>query len=188
VHSPEGWGVDAQNRFDTHLQLSHLSARPGGDCFNCHQWMPGAPLGVRGVAGKYGSFTQEDFDPMREVYLSAASSSFLDHNHLSHGLKCAACHTDGIFDQVDNATCLSCHGPMATLAAKKYPSSFRTEICTNRILARSTTRFVMCAMGSRKFTVSNAIPNSICILMEGGRKVSLLVEDLFVWLAGVFGH
>ncbi|MBM9613793.1 cytochrome c3 family protein [Desulfobulbus rhabdoformis] len=123
-HSPQGWGMDARNAFDTRIHMAHLGDQVGVDCLQCHQWAPGGPLLLHGVGGQYGRFTLGDFELMREIYLAASSSSLLDHEHLVQGVTCSACHADGFFDQVDNGICLSCHGPMDTLIAKTTPKQF----------------------------------------------------------------
>ncbi len=126
-HAPQGWGLAAQSTFDTNLHLTHLAEKESSDCFNCHQWKAGSGLQLLGVKGAYGSFTEEEFTDFKQVYLAASTSSFLDNRHLKHGVTCSACHAKGVVDQVDNATCLSCHGPLEKLVQKTTPQQHPEE-------------------------------------------------------------
>lgn len=123
-HAPQGWGVAARSGFATLIHLTHLADKSTADCANCHRWKPGSALQLNGVRGKYGSFNQEEYEALQHVYLAASSSHFLDNRHLAQGVTCSACHAQGVVDQVANATCLSCHGPMATLVERTTPQQY----------------------------------------------------------------
>jgi hypothetical protein len=87
---------------------------------------PGKLFGLAGTTESYGALSEEDLALIKEVFTSAVESNFLDARHFSVNITCASCHGKDILGEntLDNAKCLSCHGPLEELITKTAPKEF----------------------------------------------------------------
>jgi hypothetical protein len=126
-HEPNMEGEPRKNDYSVRMHLAHVPPKGTLGCTACHNWTPGRSFGLIGVKGSRGAPKKEDMGLMKEIFLSWASSQYMDNLHAKAGVDCVGCHGKDLAradDTVENPRCLECHGPMETLAKKAEPKDF----------------------------------------------------------------
>jgi hypothetical protein len=126
-HEPDMTGKPQKNAYSARMHLAHLPPRGTLDCTACHNWTPGRSFGLAGVKGSWGAPKKDDVASMKRIFLSWASSQYMDNRHAKTGVVCAGCHGKDLArsdDTVENPRCLECHGSMEKLAKKTEPKDF----------------------------------------------------------------
>lgn len=127
-HQPGMPDVEKKNAFSTRIHLGHLPPKGKLDCLACHQWSAGKSFKLSGAKESLGAPTKEDFDLMREIFTSWASSEYMDNLHAKAFISCRNCHGKELpapDATIINNKCLECHGPMDQLAKKTEPAEFK---------------------------------------------------------------
>ncbi len=126
-HKPDKSGKAAPNKFSTRIHMAHAKMGKAVDCAMCHNWQAGERFGLRGAKESWGKPAKEDMEVMKEIIGSWGTGTFMDALHGKANVTCSSCHGSAspkLEDTLDNARCLSCHGPMDRLAARSAPGDF----------------------------------------------------------------
>lgn len=126
-HAPDMGGEAKKRPFSVRIHAGHIPPKGSLDCLTCHAWTPGRSFGLIGVKGSWGAPTGEDMDLLKEIYTTLAKEEYTARLHADKGVACASCHGKALpkpDDTVENARCLTCHGPLEKLAKKTEPKDF----------------------------------------------------------------
>lgn len=124
-HRPDPSGKIEPRIYASILHRSHIKAGVT-DCFICHTYKANQ-FGLSGYKKTYGKISKDDFEKIKEIFLSWSTSKNTDSIHGKVDLLCSACHGKNlpvIGDAVDNDTCLTCHGPLEALKKRSEPKDF----------------------------------------------------------------
>jgi hypothetical protein len=125
-HKPAPAAKPAPNAFAVAMHRGHVRATGGVECTGCH---------ATSAKGRYGVAQGKVVLPVDAVALAALkramqapdAARFTAGLHAKANVSCGGCHGAGAAHaerEIDNARCLACHGPLATLAAKTRPAQF----------------------------------------------------------------
>lgn len=165
-----GQSGDAQpNPFSTAIHQRHAVSQKM-ECTVCHTVQSGTSFGLKGTDANWGPISAEDLALMKEKMTSWGTSKYTDNLHAKAKVDCAGCHgkqaptSDAT---VENARCLSCHGPMEKLAEKSanaqfpkrnpHASHYGNDIACNTCHKGHDTAEVMCYQCHKQWKVG-AIP------------------------------
>ncbi len=125
-HKPDLSGKAATNKFSSRIHLAHNRPTRTTDCVTCHDWKSGERFGLNGTKISWGRPAEEDMVAMKNIMRSWAAGTYMDALHAKGQVTCSGCHgaIPKLDDTLDNARCLSCHGPMDQLAARSAPKDF----------------------------------------------------------------
>lgn len=127
-HVPDMKGEKKKNAYAVKIHTGHLAPKGQLDCASCHKWTPGKGFTLIGKKESWGAPTKEEMALMKEIFASWAGSANTDNLHAKAGIACSQCHGSGLprpDATVDNAKCLSCHGPLDKLAKRSEPKDFK---------------------------------------------------------------
>ena len=80
------------NKFCARLHLADLKGRAETDCLVCHIWQPNIQFGLVGATESYGAPSEEEMGLLKQMFTSAAKSTYLDARHISKNIICSGCH------------------------------------------------------------------------------------------------
>ncbi len=127
-HAPDMGGEAKKNPFSVKIHAGHVPPKGSLDCLTCHTWTPGKSFGLIGMKESWGAPSKEDMDLLREIYSTLAKDEYTAKLHANRGVACSSCHGKALpkpDDTVENARCLTCHGPLEKLASKTEPKDFK---------------------------------------------------------------
>lgn len=126
-HDPQASDKGQARPISARMHLKHIPPGVGLDCNACHLWKPQRSFGFPGKSFTLGKPSVADMELNRKVFISWATSSYVDALHAQRKIACSGCHGKSLpqkGDQVENDRCLSCHGSFAALADKTRPVQF----------------------------------------------------------------
>lgn len=112
------------DKFASGVHMSHAQAET--KCSICHMDKGKYPFSV--INTKIYREETEDIDLIKEKMTDWAMSSNMDNRHAQAGVFCTGCHGKDLpafAVDVDNLTCLKCHGPLDALQTKTEPEQFK---------------------------------------------------------------
>ncbi len=124
-HKPDKSAKIEPKAYVSILHRSHIKQNIT-DCSMCHTYRANQ-FGLHGYKVSYGKLSREDFERIKEIFISWSTSKNTDAIHGKADILCSACHGKHLpvtGDDVENITCLNCHGPLETLKKQSEPKDF----------------------------------------------------------------
>lgn len=163
-HAIDHRGRAEPNKFGTRLHLAHLNGRTKTDSLVCHIWQPNKQFGLVGATESYGAPSEEEMGLQKQMFTSAAKSTYLDARHISKNIICSGCQGQeqpGRQSTIQNARCLECQALWINWRQGQRQRISLTEIPANLIWVKSPARLAIPDMLNQKFAAWSAIRNLI---------------------------
>jgi len=108
------------------IHRAHIKEGKTADCMICHTHANNR-FSVYKSGVSFGRLKKEDFENIKNIFMSWAHSKNIDATHGKVDILCSACHDKKLpvtGDTVENDRCLTCHGPLEALQKRSEPKDF----------------------------------------------------------------
>ncbi len=109
-----------------HLIHMQRGSDPVSDCLSCHAATAQGEVLFPGLGMKAAA---DRMTKLKSLFVSAATSEYLDHRHGEKGISCPQCHSsrdyiEGSKEPDPQAQCVKCHGDFPEMAKKTANASY----------------------------------------------------------------